>query len=81
MAGTKSTTGTLSDVYQSLLIGEGAAASVPVDSTLEITFVSRHSKDHADPLGLVDALGYKFRAGAGILEDARILRIEHAVSA
>jgi N4-gp56 family major capsid protein len=81
VAGTKSTTGTYTDVYATIILGEGAAAYVDLTAATDVIHISSKSPDHADPLGLTDALGYKFRSGGGILEDARILRIEHGVSA
>lgn len=81
VSGTKSTTGTNNDVYATVILGQDAAAYVDLAQSLDVIHVSSKNPDHANPLGLSDALGYKFRSGGGILEDARILRIEHAVSA
>lgn len=79
--GLKTTDATNTDVYTTIILGEGAAAYVDLAAGLDVVHVSHNSPDHANPLGLSDALGYKFRSGGGILEDARILRIEHGVSA
>lgn len=80
-SGTKSNGGSANDVYCSLLLSKDAAVAVDLDSVLETVLISSANKDHANPLGLSNAVGYKFRSASGILEDARILRIEHAVSA
>lgn len=79
--GMKSTGSTYVDVYNTILLGEGAAAYVDLAAGLDVVHISHNQPDHANPLGLSDAMGYKFRSGGGILEDARILRIEHGVSA
>lgn len=81
VSGTKSTTGSNNDVYGTIILGEGAAGYVDLKAALDVVHVSHNAKDHANPLGLSDALGYKFRSGGGILEDARILRLETAASA
>lgn len=80
IAGTRGTSTV--DVYISLLLSEDCATSVDLASALEIVFnnANSDSKDSADPLGLAAYVGYKMRMGAGILEDARILRIESAAS-
>jgi len=80
-SGTKSTGASANDVYGSLLLSQGAAKAVDLDAVLETVMISAADKDHSNPLGLSNAIGYKFRSAAGIVEDARILRIEHAVSA
>ncbi len=80
-AGTRSTGGSLCDVYISLLISEDCAVAVDLASALQTILLNANDNDKADPLGLEAAVGYKLRMGAGILEDARILRIESAATA
>lgn len=80
-AGTRSTTGSLCDVYISLLLSKDAAVSVDLASAMDVILLNSKQIDHANPLGLSSAVGYKLRQGAGILEDARILRIESAATA
>lgn len=80
-AGTRSTGASLNDVYISLLISEDCAVSVDLAAAMEVILINSSQIDHANPLGLSAAVGYKLRMGAGILEDARILRIESAATA
>ena len=81
-SGTKYTTASSAcDVYATVILGQDAAAYVDLAQSLDVVHISSKNPDHANPLGLSDALGYKFRSGGGVLEDARLLRIEHAVTA
>lgn len=79
--GFKSTTGTSSDVYASLVIGKNAYATVDLAGQAEVTWLPPSTKDSANPLGLWASLGWKAVCGSGILNENWILRIEHTVSA
>lgn len=80
VAGTRSTTGTNSDVYASYIIGPDAVASVTLESGTEMIFISHKQIDNAQPLGLVDTVGWKMRTGAGVIDQTRILRLETCAS-
>lgn len=81
VAGTRSNGGSAADVYITLLLSKDAAVTVDVASALQVVMHSANETDKADWLGLACGVGYKLRQGAGILEDARILRIESAATA
>ena len=81
IAGTRSTSSSINDVYISLLISEDCAFAVDLAAALETVLLNANDKDKADPLGLSAAVGYKLRMGAGVMQDERILRIESAATA
>lgn len=81
VAGTRSNLGSAADVYISLLISEDCAVCVDLASAMQTVFKNANDTDKYDALGLEAVVGYKLRMGAGILEDARILRIESAATA
>ena len=80
-AGTKSTTGTNSDVYSTIIVGENAYAAIDLASTAKTHYVPIGQPDHADPLGQTATLGWTAMATALILNDNWILRFESVASA
>jgi len=80
-AGTKSTTGTYSDVYSTIIVGENAYAAIDLASTAKTHYVPIGQPDHADPLGQTATLGWTAMATALILNDNWILRFESVASA
>ena len=81
VAGTKSTTGTLSDVYACTIMGPDAIASVTLKSAGDLIYISHKNPTQADPGGLQDIIGYKLRTGTGVIDQNRLIRLEVAVSA
>lgn len=81
IAGTKTTTGTYSDVYCATLLGPDALATIELESASDIIYISHKNPSQADPGGLQDIIGYKLRMGAGWIDQARGIRLETAVSA
>jgi N4-gp56 family major capsid protein len=81
--GMLSTGGTLPDVYQSIVAGKDAYASVNLAASgngLSPVVVNPKPSD-SDPLGQRGYVGFKMYATAAILNDAWMTRIEHAVTA
>lgn len=75
--------GTAADVYQSLVVGKGAYASVNLaasGSGLTPIVVNPKPSD-SDPMGQRGHVAFKMWATAAILNDAWMTRIEHAVTA
>lgn len=81
VSGTKSTTGSINDVYALIVIGQEAYACVDLASSAEIKYVPASSADHANPLGQYSSLGWKAMAGSIILNDSWLYRLEVAASA
>ncbi|MEI6478596.1 MAG: N4-gp56 family major capsid protein, partial [bacterium] len=75
-AGTKSTTGTDSDTYATLIFGKEAYTVVDLASAANIFYTPASSQDHANPLGQWFSLGWKAMCGSVILNDAWIYRLE-----
>ncbi len=80
-AGTKSTTGTDSDVYATLIFGKEAYTVVDLASAANIFYTPASSQDHANPLGQWFSLGWKAMCGSVILNDAWIYRLETVATA
>jgi N4-gp56 family major capsid protein len=78
-----STGGTLPDVYQSIIVGKDAYATVNLAASgngLSPVVVNPKPSD-SDPLGQRGYVGFKMYATSAILNDAYMTRIEHAVTA
>lgn len=74
---------TASDVYQSIIVGKDAFATVNLAGSgngLTPVVVNPKPSD-SDPLGQRGYVGFKMYATAAILNDAWMTRIEHAVTA
>ena len=81
VAGTKSTSGSLSDVYPALIFGKEAYTVVDLASAANIFYTPASSQDHANPLGQWFSLGWKAMCGSVILNDAWIYRLETVATA
>lgn len=69
------------DVFAALIIGAEAYAVVDYDSMPgQVIVKSRGSAGTSDPLDQVSSVGWKAPHGAGILDQNRILRLEHVTS-
>lgn len=79
--GKYSTTGTSADVYPCLLLGEESFACVKVADMARMIWIPPTQTDHLNPTGQYGTGGFKLMAGAGIINDNWILRIECAASA
>lgn len=78
--GNASTSGTLQDVYASIIVGKDAYAVVDLASTMEVVWIPPKA-EAGNELGLWATLGWKAMCGSGILNQNWILRVEHSVSA
>ena len=75
-------TGTLVDVYQSIVVGKDAYASVNLAGGNGLTPIVVNPKPSSDdPLGQRGFIGFKMYATAAILNDAWMRRMEHGVTA
>lgn len=81
VAGTKSTSASLSDVYAALVFGKEAYTVVDLASAANIFYTPASSQDHANPLGQWFSLGWKAMCGSVILNDAWIYRLETVATA
>ena len=81
VAGTKSTSASLSDVYATLIFGKEAYTVVDLASAANIFYTPASSQDHANPLGQWFSLGWKAMCGSVILNDAWIYRLETVATA
>lgn len=80
-SGTISTGGAANDVYSVLVIAKDAYGTVDLDSSTDMTYIPARQKDSANPLGQWSTIGWTAVAGALILNDAWIYRMECAATA
>lgn len=78
-------TGSLTDVYQTIIFGQDAYAEVPLNKGSTGVILKLHSKtdtsDTSDPLNQRSTAGWKTMYASLILDDDRLVRYEHGVTA